>query len=86
MAQVRVSDPDFAGGATAAGLTAAVIYLSHPKWILVVLLGVVLGLLAGRPDLIPIAVLAGLVAKALQDKVSTAPAGAGRSPKSGSTR
>ncbi|MBP7972641.1 MAG: chloride channel protein [Candidatus Nanopelagicales bacterium] len=68
--------PDYAQGAMAAGITAAVVYLAHPKWLFTVVLGIVLGMLAGGPQLIPIAVVAALVAKLLPEvKATTKPTG-----------
>lgn len=68
--------PDYAQGALAAGLTAAIIYLAHPKMVVSVGLGLVLGLLVGGPQLIPIAVVAAIVAKLLPSvKDQTKPTG-----------
>lgn len=68
--------PNYAQGAMAAGITAAVVYLAHPKWLITVILGVVLGLLAGGPQLIPIALVAAVVAKLLPEvKAATKPTG-----------
>ncbi len=57
--------PDYAQGALAAGITAAIIYLAHPKLLASIVLGAVLGLIVGGPQLIPVAVVAAIVAKLL---------------------
>ncbi len=69
--------PDYANAAAVAGMTAAVIYLAHPKWAVTLALGIVLGLLVGGPELIPLAVAAAAVAKLIPGvRDSTKPTGA----------
>jgi len=68
--------PDYAQGALAAGLTAAFIYLSHPKLIATIVMGGVLGLIVGGPQIVPLAITAALVAKLLPSvKDQTKPTG-----------
>ncbi|MFT6563652.1 MAG: branched-subunit amino acid ABC-type transport system permease component, partial [Actinomycetes bacterium] len=52
-------------GALGAGLTAAVVYLAHPKMLASVGLGIVVGFMVGGPEMIPIAVVAAVVAQLL---------------------
>lgn len=69
--------PDYANAAAVAGMTAAVIYLAHPTWAVTLALGIVLGLLVGGPELIPLAVAAAAVAKLIPGvRDSTKPTGA----------
>ncbi len=68
--------PGTAEGAIAAGLTAAIIYLAHPKWFITIGLGIVMGLLCGGPQLIPLTVAASVVAALLPGvRDSTKPTG-----------
>lgn len=55
--------PDLAQGAVVGGFTAAVVYLAHPKWGAVLVIAIALGLIGGGPALIPISIVAGIVAK-----------------------
>ncbi len=71
-----IINPNFAQGTVAAGITASVVYLAHPKWGVTLLLAIVLGMLIGGPELIPLAVVAAAVAKIIPEiKVSTKPTG-----------
>jgi hypothetical protein len=68
--------PGIAQGAVGAGLTAAIIYLAQPKWAITVGLGVVMGLLCGGPQIIPLTVAAAVVAALLPGlRDSTKPTG-----------
>ena len=68
--------PGIAEGAVAAGLTAAIIYLAQPKWALTIGLGVVMGLLCGGPQIIPLSLAAAVVAALLPGlRDSTKPTG-----------
>ncbi|NQU36475.1 MAG: hypothetical protein HQ526_02625 [Actinobacteria bacterium] len=60
-----IQTPDYAQGALAAGLTAAFVYLAHGKWPAMLILGVVLGLIVGGPQIVPLAIVAAIVAKLL---------------------
>lgn len=60
-----LQSPDYAQGALGAGLTAAVVYLAHPKILASVGLGIAVGFMVGGPALIPIAVVAAIVATLL---------------------
>ena len=69
--------PDYATAAVVAGMTASVVYLAHPKWAITLALAIALGLLAGGPELIPLAVAAAAVGKVLPGvRDTTAPTGA----------
>lgn len=72
----QIWNPSWGTGASAAGIAAACVYLSHTKWIWVVVIGVFIALIVGGWQLIPVAVLGSLVAKALPTvKVLTDPSG-----------
>jgi len=57
--------PGIAAGATAAGVTAAIVYLAHPKWAVTAVVGIVLALLTGGVSVIPLTLAAALVARLL---------------------
>ncbi|MFZ1362020.1 MAG: chloride channel protein [Candidatus Nanopelagicales bacterium] len=60
---VTLIAPDIAHAGAAAGITAAVVYLAHPKWTIVVAFSIIMGLIAGGFATIPIAIVAGFFAK-----------------------
>lgn len=55
--------PNLAQGAVVAGLVAAVVYLAHSNWPSVIVTAVVVGLLGGGVALVPIALVAAVVAR-----------------------
>lgn len=55
--------PSYALGAVVAGFAASVVYLAHPKWGITLAVAVVLGMIGGGPELIPLAIAAAAAAK-----------------------
>lgn len=58
-----IAAPDIAQGAVVAGIAAAVVYLAHPSWLVTGILAVALGLIGGGPLVIPLTIVAVVVAK-----------------------
>lgn len=68
--------PDYAGGAAAAGLTAAFSYLLHGSWKATIILGAILGIFVGGWQAVLLCVVAAFIGKALPLlKVFTKPTG-----------
>lgn len=60
--------PDIAHAGAAAGITAAFVYLAHPKWSFVIVFSIIMGLIAGGVTTIPIAIVAGIFARLIPEQ------------------
>lgn len=65
--------PSTAEGAVVAGMTAAIVYLAHSNWTATIVIGAVIGMITGGWQLIPIAVVAAIVARLLPEVKEAAP-------------
>ena len=85
---VGLIGPDIASGAAVAGMVAAVVYLAHPGWVGVVVIAVPLSLIGGGVELIPLGLVAAVVAKLVPEvsaKQEVENLGAGDQDRTGTT-